>query len=613
MLLVLSAGSMGGYVLLKLNEHAQDPAILYRIGEIQSSMRDATNLALLLAGKQGVDERAQAEHELSAIEADVAHKLDEMKAGQVTNALSADRPMHITLDADELGALTVFENKWTAFLAASHNLVNVPINASAVLPQVQFLIAQQVQAIDELLQFVLRHHDREMREIRDSVSGLMVFVFMISALVFLWLFVRLFRPLGFLTRQLGEVKRGHLDVQLALSRQDEIGQLTGVLQQSLQRLHAMNQLVAAVEETRNRGEILPTIVRHLQPVVPMQWAGLLRLSSGQKDWIIEDEFICGMKTGIAKEQIYALDDEQEAMARRLMSPQICTPSTSVAFLGAKLSGQLLQAGVKSLLLLPMSQGLSSPSSVILLLGNDAPDTYREGDADLMHSFSAILQAAFLRTDQLEAMMLVAVSGLARLAESRDPETGDHLLRMGRYGAIIAEELNRGGPYQGMLSPWLASALIWLAPLHDIGKVGIEDAILLKPGRLNDEERRQMEQHAVIGGEVLRYCHEQVAPYGIDIFTAAADIADGHHEKFDGSGYPQGLTGTTIPLTARIVAVADVFDALTSKRPYKDAWPVEEALGWMRKQTGSHFDPVIMDAFAHAMPAIMDVYEKYRHV
>jgi HD-GYP domain-containing protein (c-di-GMP phosphodiesterase class II) len=147
-------------------------------------------------------------------------------------------------------------------------------------------------------------------------------------------------------------------------------------------------------------------------------------------------------------------------------------------------------------------------------------------------------------------------------------------------------------------------------MHDIGKVGLGDDILRKPGPLTEAERREMERHPAIGAEVLRRCEAQVNALGFSIFGMAIDIAEGHHERFDGTGYPARRSGRAIPLAARIVAVADVFDALTSRRPYKEAWPVERALALMDSQSGKHFDPDVLAAFRRALPRILDVHQRF---
>ncbi len=171
--------------------------------------------------------------------------------------------------------------------------------------------------------------------------------------------------------------------------------------------------------------------------------------------------------------------------------------------------------------------------------------------------------------------------LASAAEYRDPETGAHIQRMAHYAQLIARNLNLPAADQKIL--------LRAAPMHDIGKVGIPDQILLKPGKLSAEEFDIIKTHSQIGYDILRDSSSE-------LLEAAALLAYSHHEKFDGSGYPRGLSGTGIPLFGRICAVADVFDALTSVRPYKPAWPFEAALATLREGRGSHFDPDCLDAF-----------------
>jgi putative two-component system response regulator len=171
--------------------------------------------------------------------------------------------------------------------------------------------------------------------------------------------------------------------------------------------------------------------------------------------------------------------------------------------------------------------------------------------------------------------------LGRAAEYRDPETGGHILRMAHFSRLIAGRLGLSVAEQDLI--------LMAAPMHDVGKLGIPDRILLKPGRLTDEEMAVMKTHALIGYEILKDSTSQA-------LQAGAVIARAHHEKFDGSGYPAGLTGEAIPLYGRIVAVADVFDALTSERPYKKAWELDRARNFIAEASGQHFDPACVDAF-----------------
>ncbi|MEO3713483.1 HD domain-containing phosphohydrolase [Roseateles flavus] len=185
--------------------------------------------------------------------------------------------------------------------------------------------------------------------------------------------------------------------------------------------------------------------------------------------------------------------------------------------------------------------------------------------------------------------------LSRAAEYRDPETGAHILRMAHYSHLIARALG--------LSQAQQELILVAAPLHDIGKVGVADAILLKPGRLTPDEFELMKQHTVYGYEILRDSTSE-------ILQAGAIIALGHHEKFDGSGYPNRLRGEDIPIFSRIVAVADVFDALTSARPYKPAWTLEDASQWIRNQSGSHFDPACVAVFFEHWEEVQGIRKRF---
>ncbi len=200
-----------------------------------------------------------------------------------------------------------------------------------------------------------------------------------------------------------------------------------------------------------------------------------------------------------------------------------------------------------------------------------------------------------RTAEAVEIRDITVFALARLAESRDPETGEHLERMREFSMILADQLAQsGGPYAEQITPDFKQALYRSSPLHDIGKVGLPDSILLKPGRLSPEEFEIMQHHTLIGAETLQ--EPAMLSRGGSFLKMAVEIARSHHERFDGTGYPDGLSGLDIPLSARIVAVADVFDALISARAYKKAFSYQIAHSMIVRDKGTHFDPVIVDAF-----------------
>ncbi len=200
-----------------------------------------------------------------------------------------------------------------------------------------------------------------------------------------------------------------------------------------------------------------------------------------------------------------------------------------------------------------------------------------------------------RTQQLRETQLEIVRRLGRAAEYRDNVTGMHVIRMSHYCAELARAIG-----------WDEEAcemLLYASPMHDIGKIGIPDRILLKEGKLTPEEWEVMKSHATIGAELL-------SGSSSPLMQMAMEIALSHHEKWDGTGYPRGLKGQEIPLVGRIVALCDVFDALTTERPYKQAWSVEEVIAEIDRQSGKHFDPKLVEAFKSILPKILQIRERY---
>ncbi len=198
------------------------------------------------------------------------------------------------------------------------------------------------------------------------------------------------------------------------------------------------------------------------------------------------------------------------------------------------------------------------------------------------------------TREIKAREREALLRLAKAGEYRDEGTGNHVIRIARYNRLIAEGLN--------LPERDCDEIELAASMHDIGKVGVPDRILLKAEPLDEQETEIVRQHPRIGHEILKDSPSRYISLG-------AEVALSHHEKYDGTGYPKGLKGEAIPLAGRIVAVADVFDALTTRRPYKEAWPTEEALDYIRNASGSHMDPSVVEAFLSSIDKVNQIYHE----
>ncbi len=196
-----------------------------------------------------------------------------------------------------------------------------------------------------------------------------------------------------------------------------------------------------------------------------------------------------------------------------------------------------------------------------------------------------------RTQELEDTRLDVVRRLGRAAEYKDNETGMHVVRMSKIAELLGKAMG--------MSKEDSKLLLHASPMHDIGKIGIADAVLLKPGKLDEDEWEVMKTHTLIGAEIL-------GDHPSPLMHMARQVALSHHEKWDGSGYPKGLVGEDIPLVGRVTAVADVFDALTSERPYKKGWPIGEAVQYIKDQAGSHFDPDVVEQFCEHIDEIIDI-------
>ena len=214
---------------------------------------------------------------------------------------------------------------------------------------------------------------------------------------------------------------------------------------------------------------------------------------------------------------------------------------------------------------------------------------------LAHHNHFLEQEVANRTRALAELQDATIRAMASLAETRDNETGNHIRRTQHYVEALARKLQDHPRFRDELTEDAIQVIFKSAPLHDIGKVGIPDRILLKPGKLTPEEFEIMKTHTTLGRDAI-VAAETETTQNNPFFRYAKEIAYSHQEKWDGSGYPEGLVGNTIPLSARLMAVADVYDALISKRVYKEALPHEEAVDIMRRGRGTHFDPDMLDAF-----------------
>ncbi len=413
-------------------------------------------------------------------------------------------------------------------------------------------------------------------------------------------------PLHVTVRGFARVANGDFKHKIAIHKQNEVGAMTAEFNKLTDRLKSIFRLTDRINQGDTLDQTLRFVYEDFQGFVPLDWVGVFYQRPDHKFFYLERQFGDGATPCKEGENYDAGTQAFRHALHRPFSATLDTGGGGLGDLGERLRGH----GMRAALYLPL-RSHGKHHAVMVFASSSAH--YQEQHVDFLANIGANITHVLEKTVVMESLVTSAVQGLAKLAESRDPETGDHLVRMSLYSALIAEELSKEGPYVAQVTPAYVRDVYQFAPMHDIGKVGVRDSVLLKQGVLDAEERHYIEQHPTIGGQVLRRCEAQMQIHGHSLFQTGIEIAECHHEKFDGSGYPNHLSGSGIPLSARIVAAADVFDALTSKRPYKEAWPVEKALGCMRAESGKHFDPVVVAAMERALPRMLDVYERLKHV
>jgi len=276
---------------------------------------------------------------------------------------------------------------------------------------------------------------------------------------------------------------------------------------------------------------------------------------------------------------------------------------------SKSSKVLLQEGILSSITLPLYVN-NNPIGVVFF-SSYSPNVYKKEHIEFLEQIATFLAISIEKNILINDLILVSITGLAKLVESKDSETGLHIERIKNYSEIIAKQLAMNNEYKEILTDHYIQEISDFAPVHDIGKVGIADGILLKPARLSPEEFEVMKKHTTIGADVLRKSGSNITRKDKHYFSTAIDIALGHHEKINGKGYPFGLKGNMIPISAKIVAVADVFDALTSRRVYKEPVALKASYDIIACESGESFDVDVVKAFLKSEKQITSIYSQFK--
>lgn len=282
--------------------------------------------------------------------------------------------------------------------------------------------------------------------------------------------------------------------------------------------------------------------------------------------------------------------------------------------GKKVKGYnriVLDSGIRASITLPLVA--NDICLGFIFFSSDKKNVYNENHVRFLNVLSNSIAVSFQKNIFIEDLLYSSLLALTKISEEKDEDTGEHLGRMKRYSTALAKLMKKSPAYMNRIDSSFILNIEKFSPMHDIGKVGIPDRILLKPGKLDYEEFEIMKTHTINGAQVLIEAEENLKKNGKEMFRMGIEIAMTHHEKWDGSGYPNGLKGEQIPLSGRIVAVADVLDALLSKRPYKEAFSFEKSVEIILEGKGKHFDPGIVEVFESNLDIFRALNEKHKHV
>lgn len=607
-----------GYTSYALNLRQHDYLILNLTGQLRVISLNMTEQARHYVAEAPDDNTKftrdlgtywQDLQKLTALYSKIVRALDARVIDADLSGKSSHGKIYCTWDEQSRQQMNKTVAFWNRFNTELKHKIGDNINEPRLTWAAEY-IEQNGAKLEASSERLAKEFQRMMEEKLNEIRIFQMLTAALSLAIFIIILVMIQKliisPLNSTLKGFSRISKGDFSHQLPVLGRNEIGQMTSAFNHLTIRLNSMFRLTDRINQGKKLDEMLGFVHEEFQRFVPLDWVGVFYASPDGSKFTLERQFSqlqLSLKEG---DSFTANLGGLHALSESPLTLNFTASSTTLGSLDAA----LMHYNFNSAVYLPLLSKANN-RAIMVFASTDLP--YKQEHVDFISNIAATISHVLEKTVVTESLVTSAVQGMAKLAESRDPETGDHLVRMALYSALIAEELAHIGPYTTKITPAYVRDVFHFAPMHDIGKVGVRDDVLLKPGKLDADERKEIERHPTIGGEVLRRCEAQMEALGHSMFKIGIEIAECHHEKFDGSGYPAGLIGQNIPLSARIVTAADVFDALTSKRPYKEAWTVEVALNAMQQDSGKHFDPVVLAAMQRALPHILEIYNQYKHV
>ena len=505
---------------------------------------------------------------------------------------------------------------WEEFRQSIQSMIQAEAITDRVIAAATFINLNNVRLLElsDQIQQVILTDSIEASQAMETVFYLLIgilSVIMVIAIIHLMMFIVL--PFNRLNRGISEIGLEHYPVNAELPTSKKV---MPVLEEINTMFLKINHLINLIEDMNSHSSFtdsLDYINKTFSRIIPYNYIGIALLDDSKKQ--------LRASYGVSDGTVIGLPDKIVGLTSRVdetsLGKLIETGETRIINDLEKYTEDrpwktynriILEAGIRSSITLPLK--VSNDPVGIIFFSSTQKDAYREEHINFLKTLVNSIAISFNQNIFINDLVFSSILALAKLAEARDEDTGEHLDRMRLYSRLIAELLYENDVYPGEITPEYFDQIERFSPLHDIGKVGIRDGILLKPGKLTGEEYEEMKQHTLYGARVLRAAEENIAKRGRHLFGMGIEIAEGHHEKWDGTGYPVGKKGLEIPLSARIVAIADVFDALTSKRPYKEAFSFELSMNILEEGKGRHFDPNILEVFLTNRSRVKQMYDEF---
>lgn len=509
-------------------------------------------------------------------------------------------------------------SKWQSYRLAAETIAAGNRIDSNMVEAIVYINANNMQLLDlseSLTGMVIEQRTEKTTNSRTIAQIIMLLALLSLFVGMVWLYQFVILPLDELYQQLsitgidspGRVKRFFPATPAALAMSSQVGN-------AFERLRSLIKLIENVNQNVSFQEVLEFIYDTFSVYIPYSYIGIALLK--ENDTVLEASYgIGGQKLSGLMDKLEGMrvDIDKTSLVDILNNNQARIINDYQGFMKDReirdYSRHLLDAGIRSSITLPLTS--NEKQLGLIFFSSTRKNVYNHSHLAFLQTIANSIGISFEKSIFIDQLLYSSILAMARLTEARDEDTGDHLERIKHYTRTVALWLREAGHHRDILTQGYIDDLARFSPLHDIGKVGIRDGILLKPGKLTTEEFEEMKKHTDYGANVLNVAEQQMKQAGRSLFKIGIEIVSAHHEKWNGSGYPRGLKGEEIPLAARIVAIADVFDALTSKRPYKEEFSFSEAIRIMTNGRGSHFDPVILDVFTSDLVRLEETYHVIR--